>query len=93
MGSKVSLSIFSGALNYITSEFGVTQAVIVGSVTLCCIQTERFRACSICRTHFDWCSVHKNVLVDMFEEFAMLLLEEKAPLHLHVAAHIGLSWL
>ena len=56
IGSKVSVSIFSGALNYITSEFGVTQAVVVGSVNLCCIQTESFRGYSV----FDWCSVHKN---------------------------------
>lgn len=78
------------ALNYIRSEFGVTQPVIVGSVTLCSIQTERFLDYSICRTHFDWCGVHTNVLVDMFEKFVMLVLEEEAPLHLHVAAQVGL---
>jgi hypothetical protein len=29
----------------------------------------------------------------MFEEFVMPFLEEEAPLHLHVAAHVGLSWI
>jgi hypothetical protein len=44
---------------------------------------------SICRRHFDWCSVHKNVLADVFQKFVMPFLEEEAPLHLHIAAQQG----